>query len=110
MSAAVPEVILRFFEFDAESDIESIVALFETGATVIDEGEARQGTDAIRAWQVGPASKYTYTTEVISTEPIGPDRYLVTGRLVGNFPGGTADLKWDFTVAGDRITRLIIAP
>ena len=31
---------------------------------------------------------------------------MVTGRLTGDFPGGTADLRWDFTVAGDRVTRL----
>ena len=37
----------------------------------------------------------------------GPDRYVVTG----NFPGGTADLKWDFSIAGGQhIKRLIIAP
>jgi len=29
--------------------------------------------------------------------------------LTGNFPGGTADLNWDFTIAGQHITRLIIA-
>ena len=38
------------------------------------------------------------------------DRFVVTGRLTGNFPGGTAELKWDFTVAGDRISQLVIAP
>jgi len=26
------------------------------------------------------------------------------------FPGGTADLNWDFTIAGQHITRLTIAP
>jgi len=34
----------------------------------------------------------------------------VSGRLRGNFPGGTADLKWDFTIAGQYITRLVIGP
>jgi len=38
-----------------------------------------------------------------------PTTYVVTGRLTGNFPGGTADLNWDFTIAGQHITRLIIA-
>jgi len=33
----------------------------------------------------------------------------VTGRLVGNFPGGTADVTWRFTVLGDRIARLHIS-
>jgi len=46
----------------------------------------------------------------MGTKALGPDRYLVTGRLTGNFPGGTADLKWDFTIAGQHITRLTIAP
>ena len=40
MSLTVPEVISRYFEFDAERDIDSIVALFADDATVIDEGEA----------------------------------------------------------------------
>jgi hypothetical protein len=110
MSGVVPDVISRYFDFDAERDIESIVALFADDAEVVDEGEARQGTTEIRAWQTGPASKYTYTTEVTGTEAIGDDRYMVAGRLTGNFPGGTADLRWDFTVADGRITRLVIAP
>jgi hypothetical protein len=38
------------------------------------------------------------------------DRHAVTGRLTGNFPGGTAELKWDFTVTDGRIRQLVIAP
>ena len=110
MSTEVPDVVSRYFERDTERDIESIVGLFAEDATVIDEGEERHGTAEIRAWQTGAASKYTYTTEITDTEALGPDRYLVTGRLTGDFPGGTADLKWDFTIAGRHITRLIIAP
>ena len=90
MSTNLPDVISRYFERDADRDIDSIVSLFSEDATVIDEGEERHGTAEIRAWR--------------------PDRYLVTGRLIGNFPGGTADLKWDFTIAGQQITRLTIAP
>jgi hypothetical protein len=44
------------------------------------------------------------------TDDGGKDRYRATGRIDGNFPGATADLKWDFTIAGDRISRLEIAP
>ena len=105
-----PDVIRRYFVLDAEREIESIVALFTDDATVIDEGETRNGTTAIRAWQTGPASRYTYTTDVLATDALTPDRFVVTGRLTGNFPGGTAELKWNFTVVGDRISELIIAP
>ena len=95
MSTKLPDVVSRYFERDGDRDIESIVGLFAEDATVIDEGEERHGTAEIRAWQTGAASKYTYTTEITNAEALGPDRYLVTGRLTGNFPGGTADLKVD---------------
>jgi hypothetical protein len=103
-------LIRRYFELDADRDIDSIVALFSADATVVDEGETRHGIAGIRAWQIGPASKYTYTTQILDTVALGPERYLVTGRLTGDFPGGTAELKWDFTVAGGRLARLVIAP
>ena len=106
----VPDVIRRYFVLDAEPEIDSIVALFADDATVIDEGETRHGITAIRAWQTGPASRYTYTTDVLGTEVLTANRFVVTARLTGNFPGGTAELKWDFTVAGDRISQLVIAP
>ena len=110
MPTNLPDVISRYFERDTDRDIDSIVKLFADDATVIDEGEERHGTAEIRAWQTGAASRYTYTTEITATKALGPDHYLVTGRLTGNFPGGTADLNWDFTIAGQQITRLVIAP
>ncbi|UGS34931.1 nuclear transport factor 2 family protein [Capillimicrobium parvum] len=103
-------LIRRYFELDADRDIDAIVALFSADATVVDEGQTRHGVAQIRAWQIGPASKYTYTTQILDTVALEPDRYVVTGRLTGDFPGGSADLKWDFTVAGGRIARLVIAP
>jgi|SRR6185312_15373096 len=110
MSTAVPDVITRYFKADARRDINAIIALFTEDAVVIDEGQTRRGTAEIQDWQEGPASQYQYTTEVLATKATGEDRFLVTGRLEGNFPGGTADLKWRFTVAGDRICYLEIAP
>jgi hypothetical protein len=103
-------LIRRYFELDADRDIDAIVALFSADATVVDEGQTRHGVAEVRAWQIGPASKYTYTTQILDTVALEPDRYVVTGRLTGDFPGGSADLKWDFTVAGGRIARLVIEP
>src|SRR3954453_19853027 len=107
---APAEVVRRYFTLDADRDIDAIVALFDDDATVVDEAETRHGTMEIRAWQIGPASPYRYTTEVLGTVALEPDRYVVTGRLTGNFPDGTAELKWDFTVAGGRIRPLGIGP
>jgi len=108
--ADLPAVIRNYFALDADRAIDSIMALFTDDATVIDEGETRHGTAQIRAWQDGPASKYTYATEVLGADALAANRYIIAGRLTGNFPGGTAELKWDFTLAGDQINQLIIAP
>ena len=110
MPLQIPEPLTGYFEHDTQRDVEAIVAIFADDATVTDEGETRQGVAEIRAWQLGPASAYTYRTELRDAEQLGPDRYLVTGRLTGNFPGGTADLTWDFTIAGNKVSRLVIAP
>jgi hypothetical protein len=110
ITTAPGDLVRRYFELDAGREIDAIVALFHDDASVVDEGETHRGTAAIRAWQLGPASRYTYTTEILDSVALAPDRHVVTGRLTGNFPGGSVELKWDFTVAGGRISRLVIAP
>jgi hypothetical protein len=110
LTQEAPEVVSRYFELDARGDVEAIVALFSDDATVADERETHRGRAAIRAWRRGPVSKYRYETEIFTGEALGADRFLVTGRITGDFPGGTADLRWDFTLAGDRISGLVIAP
>jgi hypothetical protein len=105
----LPPVVRRYFELDP-SEIEQFVALFSDDATVVDERETYHGTLAIRSWRAGPAVKYTYTTELSDAESDDPDRWLVSGRLIGDFPGSIAALHWDFEVAGGLISRLVIAP
>jgi ketosteroid isomerase-like protein len=107
---SIPEtfVITRYFEADARRDIEAIVALFSDEAVVVDEGQTYLGTGQIRGWREGVASKYQYTTQVLDTKRLDEESYLVTGRLTGNFPGGTAELTWHFTVHNDLISRLEI--
>ncbi|SCL21005.1 conserved hypothetical protein [Micromonospora pallida] len=110
MDTAVPSVIRDYFDASASRDVERVVGLFTEDAVVVDENETRRGRSEIRAWQEGPASRYEYTTELRRVEPAGADAFLVSGRIEGNFPGGTADLTWRFTLSGDRISQLEIAP
>ena len=90
----IPEVVLRYFERDAERDIDGIVALFTEDATVTDERATHRGTDEIRAWQLGPASRYEYRTEILGGEEFLPDRYVVTGRLTGNLTNVASSRAW----------------
>jgi uncharacterized protein (TIGR02246 family) len=109
VSIEVPDVINSYFDADARRDTDAIVALFTDDGVVIDEGETWRGGTDIRAWREGTAARYQYTTEVFDTESTAEDAYLVSGRLEGNFPGGTADVTWRFTLDGDLISELHIA-
>lgn len=107
---SIPEhsVIARYFEADARRDIDALVVLFSDEAVVVDEGQTYHGIEEIRGWWEGVASAYQYTTQVHDTRRLDEESALVTGRLTGNFPGGTAELQWRFTVQGDLISRLEI--
>ena len=92
------------------SDADAIAACFTEDGEVKDEGETRNGREAIRTWWEGPANAFEYTVEVQSTQPQADDRYVVFTRLTGNFPGGTADLANRFTLRDNLIAILEIAP
>jgi hypothetical protein len=109
MLEGLPDVVRRYLELDPQ-DVDGFVSLFSDDATVVDEGKTYQGLGEIRAWRTGPAIKYTYTTEVLDRKDEGAGRYLVTARLTGNFPGGTVDLRCDFTLTSDLISGLVIVP
>ncbi len=110
MPSAVPDVITGYFEADGRRDTDALAVLFTDDAVVVDEGRTYRGGGEIRAWRRGPASQYQYTTQLSGTDRTGPDEYLVTGSLTGSFPGGTATLRWRFTVVGNSIRHLHIAP
>ena len=108
MSLPETSVITRYFEADARRNIDAIFALFSDEAVVVDEGQTYHGSQEIRGWREGVASAYQYTTQIYDTKRLDEKSYLVTGRLTGNFPGGTAELQWCFTIHNDLINRLVI--
>ncbi len=100
----------RYFAADRRRDADAVVGLFTANAVVIDEGRARRGTAEIRDWQDHAASDYKYTTTVLDRVFGSDSTCAVTVRLDGNFPGGTADLTFDFVLADGLISALTIAP
>ncbi len=109
-AARTPDVIGRFFEADARRDTEAIIALFTDDAVVGDEGGEWRTKAGIRDWRRGPVSKYEYATAIERVDRVADDHYRASGSISGNFPGGTADLNWDFVLVGGLIGRLEIAP
>jgi uncharacterized protein (TIGR02246 family) len=92
----------------AAGDPDAVAAVFAADATVTDEGRTHTGRAAIRAWREQVSSAYTYTTEVTEVRREADDRWVVSVRLVGDFPGGVADLDQRFTVRGGALADLHI--
>ena len=83
---------------------------FTDDAVVTDEGRTHVGRDAVAAWLSRSASEYTFTTTFTGATRDDDDHVAVTQHLEGDFPGGVVDLTYRFTLRGDLITGLHIAP
>jgi SnoaL-like domain len=105
-----PTVVARYFAAADADDPAALADCFVADGTVEDEGETYRGRDAIIAWRQAVISKYTYTRTITGTEQRGDTEFRISARIEGNFPGGVADLKFDFSIADDQITSVVIAP
>ena len=89
-------------------DINAVTACFTEGAVVHDEKQDRQGVAAIRRWAEEVSEKYRPTVEVLDVAQMGGTTVL-TGRVSGHFPGSPIELRYAFTLRGEKIQRLEIA-
>jgi ketosteroid isomerase-like protein len=108
--AELPETITSYLKAHQARDLDVAMQSYEPDAAVTDEGRTYNGPAEIRAWLSRSASEYTYTIEMTGASKLGDDRYDVMHHLEGNFPGGTADLHFRFTLRGGKIARLVIEP
>jgi hypothetical protein len=106
----LPESISRYLVAHEARDLDTAVGCYTEDATVIDEGNTYRGPQQIRDWLATAASEYTYTIELTGARRIDDQRYVAVHHLVGNFPGGVADLQFKFTLCEGRISQLTIEP
>jgi hypothetical protein len=107
-TADLPEVIARYLAAHRVRDTATALTAFTGDAVVTDEGVTRHGVAAIEDWLNKAASEYTYTTELTGAERSDARHYVATQHLEGDFPGGTVDLRYQFTLRDDLIERLVI--
>jgi hypothetical protein len=107
-SVNLPPSIAAYFQADT-NDAGRVALCFTENAVVVDERREHRGRTAIANWKAAATAKYHYTSEPIGVETTGTE-LTVTARLVGDFPGSPVDLRYRFTLEGDKITRLEIAP
>lgn len=109
MPIHLPDVVRQYFEADKAANPDAIAQCFADDAVVIDEGNTYTGREAIRQWMANASTQYSYTVKPIAIAPEN-GRIVVTGHLVGNFPGSPVDLRYIFVFADDKIAKLEIVP
>ncbi|WP_432888695.1 hypothetical protein ACQPYH_08305 [Kribbella sp. CA-245084] len=104
----LPDTITNYLTSHIARDIDAAMQWYAPNAEVTDDGKTYHGPDEIRSWLGNAASEYTYTAELTATRQLAPHTYLATHHLEGNFPGGSADLNFTFTLKNNLITTLTI--
>ena len=110
MSIQLPAVIATYQAAHDRHDVEAALRAFTLDAVVHDEDQDWNGADQIRQWLIKTSAEYTFTRSLVDVESAGADSWLVRNRLEGNFPGGVVDLRYEFALDGENISRLSIAP
>ena len=104
----LPSPVAAYFAADT-TGAEAVAQCFTDGAVVIDERQEYRGRAAIARWKAEASAKFRYTVDRLGVHVSG-DQTTVTGRVTGDFPGSPVDLQYRFTLEGDKIARLEIAP
>ena len=108
MPLSLPKPIADYFVADA-TDGAAVAKCFAAEAVVVDEKQAHRGREAIARWKTEASAKYDYVSEPVAIDEQA-DKITVTAHLTGNFPGSPVDLRYAFTLSGNAIARLEIAP
>ena len=104
----LPPPVAAYFAADT-TGAEAVAQCFTDGAVVIDERQEHRGRTAIARWKAEVSAKLRYSVERLGVHVSG-DETTVTGRVTGDFPGSPVELQYHFTLEGDKIARLEIAP
>ena len=99
----LPAPIAAFLAADGGS----VASYFIENAVVVDERREHHGRQAIGRWKTEATAKYHYTSEPLAVDFSGGD-VTVIARVTGEFPGSPIELRYRFTLEGDKIARLEI--
>lgn len=108
--APLPAAIQTYQAAHDRHDVDAALATFTTNAVVHDDGKDWVGITQIQEWLSTAASAYTFTRTFLGLEQKDAETWLVRNRLEGNFPGGVVELRYEFTLKGELISGLRIAP
>lgn len=103
----VPAPVQRMIDATNAADTEGFVAAFTDDAFLEDWGRQFHGHDGARSWDRSDNIGKQAHFEVVDAEESAGE-WIVTLRVTGNGYNGTGPVR--FTLSGDRISRMVIAP
>lgn len=106
----LPATVRSYLAAHAAHDVDAALRAFTPGAVVVDDGTTYRGTEEIRAFLSRAGAEFTFTTTLVGAERADDDHWVAVHHLEGDFPGGVVDLRYRFTMDGDLIAELVIAP
>ena len=106
----LPAPIRDYLAAHVARDADAPIRTFAQDAVVTDEGRTFRGTEEILGFLRHAGSAFTYTTELTGAQRVDDERWVAVHHLAGDFPGGVVDLAYRFTMRGDLIAELVIAP
>lgn len=107
MPLELPTPVRRYFEAERADDTRHMGDFFAADATVTDEGRTYTGLEAIRIWKQESKAATSYQVTPLKAEQV-EGRFVVTGRVEGDFPGSPVNLRYFFRLSDDRIMSLEI--
>lgn len=109
MDIDLPRPIAAYLAAEKAKDSTSLARCFDTDGVVRDEGREHHGVRAIEAWHRDANAAVRYVVEALSASE-SDATIVVHTRVSGDFPGSPAELRHRFTLNGDRIALLEVAP
>src|SRR5258708_7832218 len=106
MNTKLPQPIADYFQAANSRDTAAVVAVFTDEALVADENREYRGA-AIEEWSDKVIKEYKPHAEATDVAESG-DKTVVTAKVSGTFPGSPIQLRYNFTLKGDKIAALLI--
>jgi ketosteroid isomerase-like protein len=106
----LPVTVRGFLAAHIARDADAAIGAFTPDAVVVDDGTTYRGTEAIRRFLTEAGAEFTYTSTLVGAGRTDDTHWVALIHIEGDFPGGVADLRYRFTLAGDLVTELVIAP
>jgi ketosteroid isomerase-like protein len=107
MFKTLSPTIAAYIDASNARNADAVIACFTPEAVVVDEGRTYRGSDEIRQWIAETEAAYAFTLEVTHAAEQGSET-VVTCRVTGTFEGSPIQLRFCFTLEGDKIAALTI--